>query len=1065
MKNKILLMIAITFSYSLYAQDKKFDISLKSPDASQISKSTDMPSSTYTGVISSNIPIYNIKIDNESFPITINYHASGVKVKEVASKVGLGWSLSIGNTSLSKQIFGEEDRGWVPNIPMDENYFTPNDLQSTSYALAASITGFNQDTGNQDLYATKRDTQPDIFSYSVNGVSGEFHYDHTGKIIQIPYQKVKIENVFKITDDKGVIYNFIGGNSVRNLGGSTPTPQDIQVTDYVIESIVYPSGKKIMFEYDPISYGYLSNYTKKYSYPIQDCQTTLGNSDASAQNEYDEYPTYSEVLKEFILRKITFPEGEININYSTREDIVDGKKISSIEIKDKNQRLIQNYQFNQSYFISTEQIDVLNYSNQTSSLMKKLKLNELVETIENKKYQFQYNEDMPLPNRFSNATDYLGYYNGQSLNTGIEYVEYNNQIYGLGDNKEPNINFAKQGSLNRIKYPTGGSMDIEYENDSFYFNDYEKKISKNELIVSNTDPMQTISSQTTQTQINFKVKFLSTINPQDDGSGSLPVGPHFVGEILDANNTVVKTFLVVKDYDFLLPAQSYKVRVRKSGSVPSSEYASLELEWFDVQNPLKDYDKNVGGIRIKKIVKKDSDNTNALIQNYKYVLENNRTSGEYLGDKINYYYISTSPYGTFGNSCSRLVITNSGNANLTSINGKPVAYKRVITEVENTSGTENYKTIDYFTNYPSSNFTFAGQPFFLYANNQYARGILNKKEFYNSANNLVEKQEFDYEFDYKLNEQSADYLYSPELTIQPYVLNIIAVTLDTPTTFPYYKASFQYYRYSINSSWVKLKTQKNTRYLNNQSIATTSNYFYDTTYKHLNPTSLIINIPDSSQKTIYQYAHEKGNQKLINANIIGIPLETEVKKDNKTISKSETKYDDPANLFPTSVLSYDLQNPTVASTEVTYDRYDEKGNILQYTTKDGIPVALVWGYNKTQPIAKVEGITYDQLTSSVPVSGIVTASDNDAADPAQESLLLDALNSFRKQSALSGKLISTYTYDPLIGVTSITPPSGVRQTYTYDSANRLKETGVRGKNGAGSYINKKVSENKYNYKP
>jgi hypothetical protein len=107
--------------------------------------------------------------------------------------------------------------------------------------------------------------------------------------------------------------------------------------------------------------------------------------------------------------------------------------------------------------------------------MKKLKLNELVETIENKKYQFQYNEDMPLPNRFSNATDYLGYYNGQSSNTGIEYVEYNNQIYGLGDNKEPNINFAKQGSLNRIKYPTGGSMDIEYENDSFYFNDYEKK--------------------------------------------------------------------------------------------------------------------------------------------------------------------------------------------------------------------------------------------------------------------------------------------------------------------------------------------------------------------------------------------------------------------------------------------------------------------------------------------------------------------------------------------------------------------------------------------------------------
>ncbi|RXM49126.1 MULTISPECIES: hypothetical protein, partial [unclassified Chryseobacterium] len=85
------------------------------------------------------------------------------------------------------------------------------------------------------------------------------------------------------------------------------------------------------------------------------------------------------------------------------------------------------------------------------------------------------------------------------------------------------------------------------------------------------------------------------------------------------------------------------------------------------------------------------------------------------------------------------------------------------------------------------------------------------------------------------------------------------------------------------------------------------------------------------------YASEKGNQKLINANIIGIPLETTViKKQNqndagKTISKTETRYDDPAHLFPTSVLSYDLQNPSTGSTEVTYDKYDSKGNLVQYT--------------------------------------------------------------------------------------------------------------------------------------
>ncbi|RXM41071.1 hypothetical protein BOQ62_03300 [Chryseobacterium sp. CH21] len=1065
MKRKILFLLAIGAYYTSLAQDKKFDISLKSPDAAQISKHTDMPSSTYTGISTTNIPIYNIKVDKEIFPITINYHASGVKVKEIASKVGLGWSLSIGNTSLSKQIFGEEDRGWIPNIPMAEGSFTPNDMQSNDYALAAMITGFNESNGSLDRTSTKRDTQPDIFSYSVNGISGEFHYDHTGKIIQIPYQKVKIENIFKITDDKGVVYNFIAGNSVRNMGGSVSSPESIQVTDYIIQSIVYPSGKVISFEYEPISYGYLSNYTKIFSYPVQGCQSTSGDS---AQNEYSQYATYSDVLKEFILKKIIFPDGEIDFNYDNREDILNGKKISNIKIKDKNQRVIQNYLFNQSYFTSTEQIDVLNYSNQTASLMKRLKLNEVVETLENKKYQFEYNEDSPLANRFSNATDYLGFYNGQNSNTGIEYVEYANQIYGLGDNKEPNINFAKQGLLKKMKYPTGGIMEFEYENDSYHFNGYEKKINRNELFVQNSDAIQTMNTQTTLNQINFKVEFNSTVNPSDDGSGSLPVGAHFIGEILNSNNIVVKTFLITGSYDFLLPAQSgYKVRIRKSSNIPNSEYANLYLEWFNIENELKDYDKNIGGIRIKRVIKKESGNSNTLIQNYKYLSENNRTSGEYFGDKIHYYYVTASPFGVNGNSCSRLIISNSGNFNIATINGKPIAYNRVVTEIENGQTAEKYKTIDYFTNYPSSNFNNEGVSFLSYANNQYARGIINKKEFYDSSNRLLEKQDFGYDFDYKLNEQSSDYVSStPELTVQPYVLSLISITYDAPTTFPYYKAAFNYERYSINSSWVKLKSQKTTRYFGNQSKEEISNYTYDNLYRHLNPTSLAVDFSDGSiQKTSYSYAHEKGNQLMIDKNMIGIPLETSTAQTigvvTKTLGKTETIY--PVNqseantkssglVLPLSVKSYDLQN--TPSTEVTYDLYDSKGNLQQYTTKDGVPLAIIWGYNNTQPIAKIEGATYAQVSSLA--SAIVSTSDTDAQAGANndETALLDALKNFK--NSLPNYQITTYTYDLLIGVRSITPPSGIRENYIYDSAGRLEK--VINMDG------KVLKEMKYNYK-
>ena len=159
-------------------------------------------------------------------------------------------------------------------------------------------------------------------------------------------------------------------------------------------------------------------------------------------------------------------------------------------------------------------------------------------------------------------------------------------------------------------------------------------------------------------------------------------------------------------------------------------------------------------------------------------------------------------------------------------------------------------------------------------------------------------------------------------------------------------------------------------------------------------------------------------------------------------------------VLPFSVKSYDLQN--AESTEVTYDKYDEKGNLQQYTTKSGIPVAIVWGYNATQPIAKIEGATYAEVQSLA--GAIITASDTDAAATANndETLFLNALKTFR--AGLPNYQITTYTYDPLIGVRSITPPSGIREVYLYDSANRLKEIREQSQSG------KLLKEFKYNYK-
>lgn len=185
---------------------------------------------------------------------------------------------------------------------------------------------------------------------------------------------------------------------------------------------------------------------------------------------------------------------------------------------------------------------------------------------------------------------------------------------------------------------------------------------------------------------------------------------------------------------------------------------------------------------------------------------------------------------------------------------------------------------------------------------------------------------------------------------------------------------------------------------------------------------------------------------------------------SKILAKSETIY--PINqseantktsglVLPISVLAYELQNPSAAITEVTFDKYDPKGNLQQYTAKNGLSTVIIWGYNQTQPIAKIEGAKLSDIQQSL-MDSIINASNTDASAVANndETSFLSVLNTFR--NALPNYQITTYTYDPLIGVRSITPPSGIRESYVYDSANRLQK--VIDVNG------KVLKEMKYNYK-
>ena len=214
---------------------------------------------------------------------------------------------------------------------------------------------------------------------------------------------------------------------------------------------------------------------------------------------------------------------------------------------------------------------------------------------------------------------------------------------------------------------------------------------------------------------------------------------------------------------------------------------------------------------------------------------------------------------------------------------------------------------------------------------------------------------------------------------------------------------------------------------------------------------------------------------MINDNIIYPIIEISKNENNKYSLTENLFYSYPYNIKkkrhslldkPLDFINYKISLTNNIIDDINFDLYDNKSNVLQYTTKDSVPTTTIYGYNQTLPIAKITGITYQQLMQIFGLNNtpngyldldIVSKSNSDN-DSASEQLLLNALNSFRNNPALKNYTITTYTYNPLIGVTSITPPSGIREIYLYDSANRLKEIREQSQNG------NLLKEFKYNYK-
>ena len=298
LKKSFIFLFFLVFSLLGFSQDnEKIVPDFASPEIASFMKYEDINVSKYTGTPNISIPVYTLTDGEVVIPINLRYHASGIKVEEEASWVGLGWNLNVGG-HISRRTNGRVDEncydtqnslnsninlsasnpyGYSSNVPiradMTTSTFTAANAHFDQYMGSNPFTCFyNDDEGGYPIArmsngfvnaiaASREYYIPDLYSFTIPGNSGKFviKYDNNKEILLINensplkvkrFTAVSSNNTtaWEITDSSGVIYEFTEFE-IRHNPYSYYKDRDTPVTFYLTK-ITYAKGDTVDFIYE-----------------------------------------------------------------------------------------------------------------------------------------------------------------------------------------------------------------------------------------------------------------------------------------------------------------------------------------------------------------------------------------------------------------------------------------------------------------------------------------------------------------------------------------------------------------------------------------------------------------------------------------------------------------------------------------------------------------------------------------------------------------------------------------------------------------------------------------------
>lgn len=893
----------------------------------------------------------------------------------------------------------------------------------------------------------KMDTEPDIFYFNFFGKSGYFFMGHDGKwkvsskdnlkvldynentnliipvneikrlgwdgnLLSSGYNRKSIGR-FVLVDDKGFQYIF-GDNDVKSMDINLGNYFDNDIIwSYVmkwnIKKVIDVNGK-ILYNFDYKTGEYFlnnlyaeANYETSSSAELQNSTFGYSEVDLTHSNFWKFYKGAGYFYKPSYLKRVTLFNGTtVDFNY---------QETNTINYTDSNNSLFTpNYLYNRFWI--------------------------------NKELAFMLTDEIPLSNQYIHKHYLLSEIKTSFLNKQTNIINFQ---YA---NAEPRV------FLYKVTKNTN-------ENYTFLYNNPN---SLPGYLSEKTDMWGYYNGQPTSVSFSGAYSFWENFESNKYSTRGTITSKILYGSLQQI------TWPTGGNTNFIFEPHSFRQRI-------SNNYST-----FNGSALLQPFANGGGGLRIKKIF--DEGKEREFFYNNSFdEMDNNISSGILMYEPS--FFARHNVYNVFPDAYNPEVYNSGGTSSANGIMPKSdffnfnVAYSTVFEK--NNDGYIKYAFND-FNDYPDY-YVLNGLRTISKLSKKndlsFQRGMLKNKIYYDSNQNKILEKNYNYKILSHLTSRAVDYdfftanwhSYGTPHPIDPGGF----WPIPTPTCA---SCNSRMDPYIIYYSDKVLDSEITTEYFKEgRKIESLKRYYYqspiDPSYTMIDKIEDYPNKFDLSKfKTVkFQYATDMGNSDqpfsdMIEKNMVGIPLSiTKYNEAQQPILRKETIFarNSTTNnlILPVSTRSIktgviDYGSNASLDTKVTYDLYDAHGRILQYTDQSGIPTSIIWGYNKSQPIAKIVGASYNYINANTNIGYLQDASDVDV-DVASENILISILDDLRKNTAFKDYQITTYTYDPLIGITSFTNPDGLRENYMYDAQSHKLEKVV-------DVDGKTIEEYKYHYK-